>query len=139
MNTYIKKTHIAEHEFSEIDFDLYDEFGFESGDDDEFIVIKKGHGAADGYPIKIDRMIEALTTLKNSGATHVELDYHVDHIGYEISGYEIRKATPEETEAYEINRRHDREILAKREDLLRQLRGLDREAHDKKEDEKYPF
>lgn len=91
---FITKKHIADNDFSEIDFDLHEEFGFSYDEHEEFVEIQSGRaGGADAYPIKIDRMIEALEALKEKGATHVELDYHCDHIGYEVSGYRIEPAT----------------------------------------------
>jgi hypothetical protein len=125
---FVKKTHIEDHGFSELDFDLQEEFNFDYNELEEFDEICSGQGDADGYPIKIDRVIEALTALKNLGATHVEMDYHCDHIGYEISGYEIRLATEEEIKTFTDveNARKEKEL--KRLDLQRQLRELDREG-----------
>ena len=125
---FVKKTHIDDFGFSELDFDLHEEFNFDYNELDEFDEICSGQGDADGYPIKIDRVIEALTALKNLGATHVEMDYHCDHIGYEISGYEIRLATEDEVKTFTDveNARKEKEL--KRLDLQRQLRELDRES-----------
>ena len=95
-NVYVTKILKSDEEFSEIDFDLYKEFGFNFDDFEDFVEIKMGQGGSDGYPIKIDRMIEHLQSIKANGVTHVELDYHCDHIGYVISGFEMRPSTPEE-------------------------------------------
>ena len=134
---YIKKTLVEDHSFSEIDFDLNEEFGFDYDEHDELIEIVQGHGDADTYPIKIDRMIEALTALKNLGATHVELDYHCDHIGYEISGFEIRLATEDEVKIYTDAEEAKKAKSAKRQDLLRQLHELDNKNVNPSEG--YPF
>jgi hypothetical protein len=135
---YIKKTLIDNKDFSELDFDLQGEFGFDYNEMDELDEICSGQGDADGYPIKIDRLIEALTELKNSGATHVELDYHCDHIGYEISGYEIRLATEEEVKIFTDAEEAKKAKAKKRLDLLQQLHDLDKkEDYDQSGD--YPF
>jgi hypothetical protein len=86
---YITKKHINNKNQSELDFELQDEFGFNYDDYDEFVEIEKGHGSADSHPIKIDKMIEILQSLKNEGCSHVQIEYHCDHIGYDISGFEI--------------------------------------------------
>jgi len=110
-NIYVTKILNFDKEFSEIDFDLYDEFGFDMDKFEDFIEIKMGNGGSDGYPIKIDRMIELLKAMKENGSTHVELDYHCDHIGYVVSGYEMRPSTQEEIAAYE-----DKSLSKKKKD-----------------------
>lgn len=47
-------------------------------------------------PIKINEVIKILNDMKEKGATHVEIDYHVDHRSYIFNGVEIRKATEKE-------------------------------------------
>lgn len=36
----------------------------------------------DSYPINIETLEKMLQDAKSKGATHVEIDYHCDHIGY---------------------------------------------------------
>lgn len=102
-NTYIKQRLISKHEFSEIDFDLQEEFGFkyesDNGNINDFI-IDTDYRYDNNYPIKIDRLINYLHDIKVMGITHVTIDYHVDHIGYVINGYEITKMNKEEIEEY---------------------------------------
>lgn len=99
-NVYIKKTHIEDVEYSELDLEMQEKFGFDYDDENDFITIEEGQGCADGFPIEIDRMIRVLKNMKIKGATHVEMNYHCDHIGYEISAYEIKKATSEDIDKY---------------------------------------
>ena len=135
---YIVKEFRADNCFSEIDFDLQNEFDFNYEVHDEFKEVCIGYGNAEGYPVNIDRMIGALQDIKKLGSTHVEISYHEDHIGYDISGYVIRKATEEEINDIENAERIKREKDDKRADLLRQLNELDREPKTKDTDD-YPF
>ena len=50
----------------------------------------------DGHPINIDRLINTLQGLKENGATHVQMEYHCDHISYPIQGYKLSVSTEEE-------------------------------------------
>ena len=90
----IYKKLIDKIEFSEIDFDLHRELGYDMEED--YIDLIGDRGRADGYPIAIDRIIDKLNEMKSKGATHVELDYHCDHIGYLIDGYKLTEATEDE-------------------------------------------
>jgi len=56
-------------------------------------------GGGDPSPIQIEEVMKILQDLKEEGCSHVEIDWHCDHLEYEFYGYEIRKATPEEMEA----------------------------------------
>jgi hypothetical protein len=95
-NVYVKKTLVGEETFDELDFEMHHDFKFNYDVHDDFVEIVEGQGSADGYPINIDHLIACLQRLKKDGATHVEMNYHVDHIGYEIDGYQIRTATQDE-------------------------------------------
>jgi hypothetical protein len=123
-NMHVTKTLIKNSDFSELDFDLYDEFGFDHDNYDEFETIDKGRGRADGYPVNIDRMIAKLQELKNAGSTHVELDYHCDHIGYEISGYEIRLSTEEEKNEFDEMNKKEQEKQKQLRDLYKQINEI---------------
>lgn len=134
---YIKKELISDESIGEIDFDLHEEFGFSYDEHEEFIELTDGrHGGPDAYPIKIDEMIKLLQQMKENGATHVELEYHCDHIGYDVAGYRIRKATVEEIAEHIKEEKAKRAKEQKRLDLLKQLKELDEQP--KKEDG-YPF
>jgi hypothetical protein len=133
---YVKKELIVDESFSELDFDLQNEFGFDYDEHEEFVELSVGIGYADGYPIKIDRMIELLENMKTQGVTHIELDYHCDHIGYQVSGYSITEASKEEIENYENEKQSHHDKEKKRMDLLRQLKELDEQP---KKADGYPF
>ena len=122
--TYITKKLIDDISFSEIDFDLHSEFDFDYETDSEFIEIQIGQGISDGYPINIDNMIKALEDLKKKGSTHVEINYHCDHIGYEISGYEIKRSNEEEISSYEEKRSKERQKREKISELYNQIKKI---------------
>lgn len=109
-NIYVTKTLIGNDNQSELDFVLYDDFGFSYDTHDQFNEIEKGKGYyADANPIKIDDMIKVLQGLKDRGATHVQIEEHCDHQGYDISGFEIRFSTQEEIDEYESKRKVEME------------------------------
>lgn len=109
-NIYVTKTLIGNDNQSELDFVLYDDFGFSYDTHDEFVEIQKGKGYyADSTPIKIDDMIKILQSLKEKGATHVQIEDHCDHQGYDISGFEIRLSNQEEVHEYENMRKVEME------------------------------
>lgn len=99
---YVVKEHVGDFERDELDFELHEEFGFDYDECQGFVELNKGRGRVDDTaPIKIDDLLSIITELKSRGATHVCMDYHVDHIGYELSGYRIELADPALVEAYE--------------------------------------
>ena len=125
---YIMKELVGDIEHSEIDFDLQEEFGYDDESHSDFVELTKGHGRSDGEPIAIDRIIETLTEFKRRGATHVSMNYHEDHIGYELSAYKISLAEPALIEAYEDGKRAKVEKQQKIQDLQRQISELRNEA-----------
>jgi hypothetical protein len=125
---YIKKRHIDDCSFEDLDLDLYEEFIVDQGHDDELETVRVGRGRADGFPIKIDRMLEALTKLKEAGATHIEIDRHCDHIGYDISGFAITELKGDEIR--ELKAKQDAEKI--REEKIRKLKNELRELENEK-------
>jgi hypothetical protein len=139
MRRFIKKNLISNFSFSEIDMDLHEEFGFDYDVHEDFVEIGDGkRGDADAYPIKIDRMISILQQMKDEGATHVEIDYHTDHIGYDMTGWSIRLANKEEIDVVEGKEKAHREKMEKKKELLRQLDELER-PHNIIDNEDLPF
>jgi hypothetical protein len=111
-SVYVTKTLIANEDQSELDFELYDEFGFSYEENSRFnTIVKSNEYYANANPIRIDRMIEILQRLKDNGSTHVQIEDHCDHHGYEISGFEIRLSTQEEITEYDnkMNRKKNTE------------------------------
>lgn len=82
--------------FGELDFRLNEDFGVGEND---YITFVGERGRADAFPVKIDDMIDRLVELKEKGATHVEIDYHCDHIDYEIDGLKLELATDDHIDA----------------------------------------
>ena len=89
----IEKNYVTDLEYSEIDFDLRDELGIDE-DDDETLEIcnnKFANWAGESHPIKITRLITALTEMQVKSCEYVEIMYHTDHIGYVLTGLNISK------------------------------------------------
>ena len=116
MDLYVKRELVYENEISELDFKLYDEFGFDN-EDGNFIIEGDYAGYTDAYPIKIDDLIQELNLMKNAGSTHAEIGYHCDHIGYIFEGYRIEPMTTSEVEAI-------KNIKAKKDKKLQEIADL---------------
>ena len=125
-NIYVTKRLVYDIEFSEIDIEFDEKFGRDYDDDDSDVIeIELGEqGDADGHVIDIDKMINTLQNIKNKGSNYVSLNYHEDHIGYEISGYSIKKSTPEEIQNYEFELMTERERRNKIMELQREIEKL---------------
>lgn len=117
---YITKEVIGDVEHSEIDFLIRDDFGFDYETYDDLVEIEVGNGDVRNEPINIDTLIETLQELKQKGSTHVALHYHIDHIGYEMTGYKIYLSTEEQINTYEeklkIKREKELKLMALREE-----------------------
>jgi len=105
---YLNKKLITQFEFSEIDFDLHDEFKFDYDRYEELVIDSDNDYS--NYPIKIERVIDYLNEIKGKGVTHVSFDYHVDHIGYIIEGYKITPMNNEDIEKYNIRYKKIKEL-----------------------------
>ena len=115
---YITKEVIVNVEHSELDFILHSDFGFDYETHSDFVELLKGNPDVTNEPIKIDRLIESLQELKEKGSTHVALNYHTDHIGYEMTGYKIYLATEEQIKDYEEKEK----VLREKQNKLNALR-----------------
>ena len=117
---YITKEVIGDVEHSEIDFLIQEEFGYDYENYQELVEIEVGNGDVRNEPISIDLMVKTLQELKEKGSTHVALNYHTDHIGYEMTGYEIYLSTEEQINTYEeklkIKREKELKLRALREE-----------------------
>ena len=87
----------------ELDFALYhDILGKENIDkayeEDGVNSIYKGKDYQN-TPVKIEVLKEMLLKLEEKGCNYVSIDYHCDHIEYDICGIDVHKATEEEIEA----------------------------------------
>jgi hypothetical protein len=108
-----------------LDFVLHDEFGIDHDNNQQYEIIEIGNSSSYGYIVNINKMIEKLQNLKEKGATHIEMDYNEDHIGYDISAFEVRTSTEEEILDFEKAKKARDDKERKRAELQRQLRELD--------------
>lgn len=106
-DTFITKVHVMDIESEDLHYKLQEEFKFvDIFDGTSFTEIQNTYGKADNdAPIKIDDMINMLNSLKENGCTHVEVDYHTDHIEYQLSGYIIEHSTKSEIKQWEDQQR----------------------------------
>ena len=123
------KEFIAEVEDSEIVFDLQREFAGEV-DSDTYIDIEWiGKGGpkwgSEGYPIRIDRVLQILQEMKDKGATHVEMEYHCDHISYPIYGYRITHADQADIDELEQKKTQAEKLTAEANELQAKLREIE--------------
>ena len=136
---YVHKILIAEKSIDDLDWLFLNEFGVDENCDEELGIIEQGNYGTDAHIINIDRMIAELYKLKHEGSTHVAIDYHCDHIGYDIAGFFVRKSTDSEIDDFEEKKRLKNEREQKRLELLKQLQVLDREIKPINNSEDLPF
>ena len=72
--------------------DIYDDYDVED--------IEEGKNRSDAKLISIENVEKYLEVAKAKGATHVSIDYHSDHVGYDIYMAHMREATQDEIDAY---------------------------------------
>lgn len=100
---YVNQKLIQHYETEELDFVLSDEFGVNHDDESddwtsiELIELDR-HYAPDGHIVKLDTILNAIQEMKEQGATHLKMDYHCDHISYQIAGYKLELADSAEME-----------------------------------------
>jgi len=56
-------------------------------------------------PMKIETLKKILSELEEKGCNYVSVDYHCDHIEYELFGVDVHIATEEEIKEHENNER----------------------------------
>lgn len=90
-----------------------------SYDDIPDVIVKNSIHKTDSSHMNIDDAIKTLNEIKESGATHVEIDYHCDHDSYIFVGSEIRIATEEEIKEYdEFQKARKKQELERRLSLM---------------------
>lgn len=92
----------VETQTEELDFALYhDILGEENVDkaynEDGVNVIYKGKDYQN-TPVKIEVLKEMLSKLEEKGCNYVSIDYHCDHIEYDICGIDVHVSTEDEIE-----------------------------------------
>lgn len=124
---YITKEVVKNKEHSEIDFLLQKEFGFDYDIHNELVEIRVGNADVIKQPINVDMLIKSLQDLKDKGTTHVSIDYHCDHIGYEMTGYKIYHSTEEQIRDYEEKLKKKLDKEKKLKSLLEEIRRIQNE------------
>jgi hypothetical protein len=139
MKKYIHKITIEENSIDDLDWNLQNEFGVD--DEIEIDIIEIGDSYTEAHIINIDSIVNELQNLKANGATHVAIDYHVDHIGYNISSFLVRESTDEEINSYLTKKDALEKKEIKRLELIKQLKELDeeRELYQKDNSKDLPF
>ena len=122
---YVTKTLIKSESKTELDFENREKFGWKDWDKHDYIEIEKNYYDDGQEPIEIDTMVDLLQDMKDSGATHVNIFYSVDHHGYHIDGLHFRKSTKEEIDEYEGNIKKTKDLdlhIKELEDRIEELR-----------------
>ena len=123
---YVTKTTRFKASQSELDFENREKFGWEDHDKHDFVEIET-NPLTDAEPIEIDQLIAILNKAKSVGSTHVAIEYHCDHIGYDITGIEMRLSTEDEVLAYTEKKKAEQEKRRKLHDLRAQIAKIENE------------
>lgn len=131
---YVLRHFLKQVNIDDVDDMLKNEFGFKYEFDDDFelendfIIINKetlrrpiGH---DSSIININTLINSLETLRNEGSTHVAVDWHCDHLSYELYGYDVTYAGISHIEDYNNTIKDNekrRKQISELQDRLKQL------------------
>jgi hypothetical protein len=86
-------------------------------------------------------MLDMLTSMVRRGCTHVAMNYHCDHDGYDFSGFEIRCATEEEALEHIAKESNRKELENRKAQLRKELAELEKSGMEniKKDFEDLPF
>lgn len=107
-NTYVTKTLIENDGLSELDFELARHFKHDY-DGDGWVVEIDGkpkcndNWYTDTTAIHVDDLLNLVKKFKKKGATHIQMEHHVDHIGYDFSALSIKLSTPQEIMAHKVH------------------------------------
>ncbi len=126
MDIFLNKKLISDIETDEYHEDeLAQEFGLSfDWEEDQIITFNEGYGSPDSESIPIDILIGKLQKMKDAGATHVELEYHQDHLTYEIAGYQYSLASQSQIDEY-LKRKAENEVKeAKVKELQKQIQTI---------------
>lgn len=121
---YIKKVYLKEIEASDLDLENVDNVLGNNPDGHDYKLLtninhNQHYWAGGAQEINIDKLIEILSKLKESGANYVEMLNHVDHHGYVFYGIEMRKATKEEVVKHE--EAENKATLISKENRIKEL------------------
>jgi hypothetical protein len=87
----INKEQVYKKETQELDFELYDEFGFDSEKEDDFDIIENDEYYLESYIVNINKIKQMILDAEKAGATHLQIDYNCDHYSYVIQGSKLTK------------------------------------------------
>ncbi len=95
MRTIIYK-HVKHINTDELDFLNREQIFPDLGEDEDLNEIYKDKTNILNTPVSINYLRGLLDELETKGANYVSIDYHTDHIEYELDGIIAREATQEE-------------------------------------------
>ena len=122
---FFTKKMVSEIEYSEIDIDFnFELFGDDADNWPEYRVLESNGISYESDSINIDRMLGALNEMKSNGATHVSIDYHIDHHAYEMYGFKIGKSSEAEILEYKNKCNINTNIERKMEKLCEEFNKL---------------
>ena len=122
---YLRINYIKEIEHSELDIENLENIFGKSDDYHEHETLTTQSNGSNMYwtgeaePINIDTLMNTLQTLKDAGCNYVEVMFHCDHIGYNITGLEMREASKEEVNKYRAHKRSQLKI--EKENKIKEL------------------
>jgi len=100
---------------------LYDAVNVNPIDDN--IIVNVVHGDHENALLPINDLEAIIDEIKESGATHIEIGFHVDHQEYEFNGFVIRRLTPdkeaEERERAEFEKFKAEQLKVLKEEIVR--------------------
>lgn len=106
----------------ELDFVMRDDILGKGWDDDDDVFaheININQDLSRSVPIKIDDLRKLLDKLEKEGCNYVSVDYHRDHIEYDLYGFDIRPATEKQIE--DFNAEEKRKKIEKNKVLLEKI------------------
>lgn len=89
----IKIKPIKFKEIDDLDFELKSLF---TNDDETFINIIETDRNLSQYPISIEKLKDFIKLSENDKATHISIDYNIDHYSYYFETYNIEKVPNDE-------------------------------------------
>ena len=107
---YVTQIPTLKINIEDVDYELKQEFGVKYGETfedrgDEFIITNEQallrSMSHDSEIVNIDTLINSLETLRKKGSTHVAVDWHCDHLSYELYGYKVNLAEDNAIEEYQ--------------------------------------
>lgn len=136
-DTFVTVTFLGEEELAELDLQLRDDFVSPGAPEDTDLCMlppdesrQKGEtnpGPLHGDFVKISEVISILSKRRDAGATHVSMDSHYDHHGYEFAFYRI---VPASVEAKSSAIERAEKIIA----LKKQIDSLDKDRDNQRKE-----